>query len=143
MGVPRIAQREPASDLRRYGLRSTRQRAAVLRALREEPNDATAQEIHAWLTSRGERIGLATVYRTLELLSSHGIVDAMSHRRGELCFRLCGEGHHHHLVCRECHRVIEIGDCELGGWLEGLAAEHRFKISGHTLEVTGVCERCR
>lgn len=132
-----------AIDLRHYGLRSTRQRSAVLNALSAEPNDATAQEIHRRLVEAGESIGLATVYRTLELLSTHGVVDAMSHRRGELCFRLCGTQHHHHLVCEECHRVVEVGDCDLSEWLEGLAAEHEFVITGHTVEATGVCAACQ
>jgi Fur family transcriptional regulator, ferric uptake regulator len=136
------AQRDAGVDLKRYGLRSTRQRAAVLWALRAEPNDATAQEIHRWLTLHGERIGLATVYRTLELLNNNGVVDVMSHRRGELCYRLCGEGHHHHLVCHECHRVVEVGDCDLTEWLDELAAEHGFTIRGHIVEVTGVCANC-
>jgi Fur family transcriptional regulator, ferric uptake regulator len=130
-------------DLKRYGLRSTRQRSAVLDALSAEPNDATAQAIHRRLVDAGEPIGLATVYRTLELLSTHGVVDAMSHRRGELCFRLCGNQHHHHLVCEECHRVVEVGDCDLSEWLEGLAMEHEFVIAGHTVEVTGVCVACQ
>ena len=130
-------------DLTRYGLRPTRQRRAVLQALAAEPNDATAQEIHARLSAGGESIGLATVYRTLALLNERGVVDALAHRPGELCYRLCGEGHHHHLVCGECHRVVELDDCDLEDWLERLALEHEFAISGHTVEVTGICADCR
>lgn len=137
------AQPEPQEALARHGLRSTRQRLAVLRALAAEPNDATAQKIHAWLLARGERVGLATVYRTLALLSEHGVVDVLMHHPGEACYRLCGEGHHHHLVCGECHRVVELGDCNLGDWLARLAAEHGFAVSAHTVEVTGTCADCR
>ncbi|MDX6449283.1 MAG: Fur family transcriptional regulator, ferric uptake regulator, partial [Gaiellaceae bacterium] len=79
--------------LARHGVRSTRQRLAVLEALTAEPNDATAQEIHAELVTRGRAVGLATVYRTLALLSEHGVVDALMHHPGEVCYRLCGEGH--------------------------------------------------
>ncbi|MEP6978474.1 MAG: Fur family transcriptional regulator [Thermoleophilia bacterium] len=128
--------------LSRHGVRSTRQRLAVLNALTTEPNDATAQEIHARLVKRGDAVGLATVYRTLALLSEHGVVDALMHHPGEVCYRLCGEGHHHHLVCDACHRVVELGDCDLSGWLSGLAAEHGFKVKAHTVEVTGTCPDC-
>ncbi len=129
--------------LARHGLRSTRQRVAVLEALAAEPNDATAQEIHARLRERGKRVGLATVYRTLARLADSGVVDALSHHPGEACYRLCGEGHHHHLVCDACHRVVELGDCDLDAWLAKLGAEHGFAVSGHTVEVTGTCSQCR
>ena len=127
--------------LARHGLRPTRQRVAVLEVL-SEADDATAQEVHQSLRRRGERVGLATVYRTLAALSERGVVDELSHHPRELCYRLCGAGHHHHLVCSKCHRVVELGDCDLDDWLAGLAGRHGFTISGHTVEVTGVCSDC-
>jgi Fur family ferric uptake transcriptional regulator len=129
--------------LEHRGLRPTRQRLAVLASLASEPNDATAQQIHARLRARSERVGLATVYRTLALLSEHGVVDALMHHPGEVCYRLCGAGHHHHLVCEECHRVVELGDCELDGWLARLSTEHGFTVAAHSVEVTGTCAECR
>jgi Fur family transcriptional regulator, ferric uptake regulator len=143
MAVTVQAQDDERLKLERHGLRATRQRLAVLQALATEPNDATAQEIYACLAKRGETVGLATVYRTLALLNDHGVVDALAHRPGELCYRLCGEGHHHHLVCAECHRVVELDDCDLDDWLERVAITHAFSISGHTVEVTGICADCR
>jgi Fur family ferric uptake transcriptional regulator len=123
------------------GIRATRRRAEVLDALRDEPNDATAQEIHDRLRRRGAAIGLATVYRTLALLSAEGVVDALMHRPGEVCYRLCGQGHHHHLTCSECHQVVEL-DCELEPWLERLGSDHGFEVTGHAVEVTGICGGC-
>jgi Fur family ferric uptake transcriptional regulator len=136
-------QPEPADLLRRHGLRPTKQRLAVLGALALERDDATAQEIHAALLAGGDRVGLATVYRTLAALSECGAVDALMHRPGEACYRLCSQGHHHHLVCERCHRVVELGDCDLDSWLAARASDHGFTISTHTVEVTGVCEQCR
>jgi Fur family ferric uptake transcriptional regulator len=131
---------DAASLLRLHTVRPTRQRVAVVEALAAEPNDATAQDIHARLR---DKVGLATVYRTLTLLSDAGVADTLNHRPGETCYRLCGEGHHHHLVCGRCHRVVELGDCDVERRLKALAAEHGFTISGHTLELTGVCASCR
>ncbi|HEU0304622.1 MAG TPA: Fur family transcriptional regulator [Gaiellaceae bacterium] len=128
--------------LSQHGLRSTPQRVAVLGALASR-DDATAQQIHAILVDHGLRVGLATVYRTLARLRERGVVDTLSHHPGEACYRLCGEGHHHHLVCSDCHRVVEIGDCELDPWLADLASEHGFTVSAHTVEVTGICADCR
>ncbi|MDQ3889840.1 MAG: transcriptional repressor [Actinomycetota bacterium] len=115
----------------------------VLEVLARERDDATAQEIHARLRARGERVGLATVYRTIAALSDHGIVDTLNHQRGEACYRLCGPDHHHHLVCTSCHRVVEVSDCDLGGWLDEVSAAHGFVATGHRLEVKGVCGPCR
>jgi Fur family ferric uptake transcriptional regulator len=136
-------QADYSALLGRHGLRPTRQRVAVLQSLAEERNDATAQQIHQRLRVYGDRVGLATVYRTLALLSERGVVDALMHNPGEVCYRLCGAGHHHHLVCEECHRVVELGDCELDDWLARLATEHGFTVAAHSVEVTGTCPECR
>jgi Fur family ferric uptake transcriptional regulator len=94
------------------------------------------------MRSRGVSIGLATVYRALGLLSSHGVVDALVHRPGEVCYRLCGNEHHHHLTCTECHQVVELGECELDPWLDRLGRTHGFAVTGHAVEVTGICSDC-
>jgi Fur family ferric uptake transcriptional regulator len=134
---------EASELLAAKGLRVTRQRLGVLEALAEERDDATAQQIHSRLRGEDQRIGLATVYRTLALLNEVGVVDALAHSPGELCYRLCGEGHHHHLVCSSCHRVVELVDCDIDAWLEQVATGHGFVATGHQLEVTGVCAGCR
>ncbi len=125
------------------GVRPTRQRVRVLDELMSERDDVTAQQLHDRLRSRGEKLGLATVYRTLGLLAEAGVIDALSHRPGELCYRVCGPGHHHHLVCSSCHRVVELADCELDPWLERISEAHGFVTTGHRLEVSGLCAACR
>jgi Fur family transcriptional regulator, ferric uptake regulator len=125
------------------GLRPTRQRLAVASELLDERDDVTAQALHDRLRARGERIGLATVYRTLSQLADAGAVDVLAHHPGELCYRLCGDAHHHHLVCSECHRVVELADCGLDSWLDRVSEAHGFVATGHRLEVAGVCEGCR
>lgn len=136
------AERRARELLTERDVRATSQRVAVLAELVDEQDDATAQGVHDRLRARRQPIGLATVYRTLGLLAEAGIVDTLSHHRGELCYRVCGEGHHHHLVCSECHRVVELGDCDLGPWLERRAAAHGFSVAEHRLEVTGRCASC-
>ena len=124
-------------------VRPTRQRVRVLTELMGERNDVTAQELHDRLRSGGEKLGLATVYRTLGLLAEAGIIDSLSHRPGELCYRWCGQGHHHHLVCSSCHHVVELADCKLDPWLERISSTHGFVTTGHRLEVSGLCAACR
>ena len=125
------------------GLRVTRQRVRVLEELAREPHDLTAQDLYRRLRDDGEKIGLATVYRTLGSLVEHGVVDTLAHSPGETCYRLCSDAHHHHLVCSECHRVVELGECGLEPWLEAAAARADFVPTSHHVEIVGVCAGCR
>jgi Fur family ferric uptake transcriptional regulator len=134
---------EAARVLQAVGARATRQRVRVLAELMRERDDVTAQELHGRLRTSGEPMGLATVYRTLGLLAGEGVIDALSHHPSELCYRWCGDEHHHHLVCNRCHRVIELRECELDSWLNRLSADHGFVATGHRLEVAGLCGDCR
>jgi Fur family ferric uptake transcriptional regulator len=141
--VPSDEQIQAAGLLEGVGVRPTSQRVIVLTELMDERDDLTAQQLHQRLRSRGERLGLATVYRTLGLLAEEGVIDSLSHRPGELCYRWCGEGHHHHLVCSSCHHVVELDECELEPWLERISAAQGFVTTGHRLEVSGLCGDCR
>jgi Fur family transcriptional regulator, ferric uptake regulator len=124
------------------GVRPTKQRLLVLETLAAEPHDATAQEIHARLREGGQRIGLATVYRALGVLREKHVVDELSHRSGETCYRFCSPRHHHHLVCSSCHRVEELEDCEIDAWVAKASRRHGFRAASHTVEVVGLCADC-
>jgi Fur family ferric uptake transcriptional regulator len=115
----------------------------VLEELAREPHDLTAQDLYRRLRDAGEKIGLATVYRTLGSLVEHGVVDTLAHSPGETCYRLCSDAHHHHLVCSECHRVVELGECGLESWLAEAAASVGFIPTSHRVEIVGVCAGCR
>jgi Fur family ferric uptake transcriptional regulator len=128
--------------LRAHGLRPTAQRVAVLEELAREPNDATAQVLHERLRAAGRPIGLATVYRTLDALAEARLVEPLAHFREALCYRVCGDGHHHHLVCSECHAIVELDGCELEEPLAAVAAGHGYVVTSHHLEVVGLCAAC-
>jgi len=125
------------------GVRVTKQRLEVLAELAREPDDVTAQALWRRLRERESSTGLATVYRTLALLSEKGVIDALSHHGTELCYRLCSDAHHHHLTCSRCHRVVEVEQCGLGGWLDEVTRRHGFVATDHRVEITGVCKDCR
>jgi Fur family ferric uptake transcriptional regulator len=122
--------------------RTTRQRLAVAELLSELDDFRSAQEIHAALRERGERIGLATVYRSLALLAEAGDVDALTREDGEAVYLLCSRQHHHHLVCRSCGRAVEIAGPAVERWAAELAERHGYTAISHTLEVFGLCPRC-
>lgn len=126
------------------GIRPTPQRLRVLGALADEADGATAQELHHRLRRRGDRIGLATVYRALAALHEHDVIDSLPQRTGESRYRVCGsDRHHHHLVCRACDRVIELSGCDVDDWIRRVSAAHGFRELEHSLEVTGLCADCR
>lgn len=130
-----------AEDLLAVGLRPTRQRRSVVEALRERDDAVTAQELHATLRSAGEPIGLATVYRTLTALAEAGFLDTFE-REGEQAFRMCGEEHHHHLVCEACNRVEEIDAAEVEAWVETVARRRGYTVTAHRADIFGLCGRC-
>lgn len=133
-----------AQLLEAAGVRATRQRREILDELAREPDDVTAQTLWTRLRERrGSSVGLATVYRTLSLLHEQGVVDALSHHGGELCYRLCGGAHHHHLVCSSCHHVVEVEQCDLDDWIRQVATRHGFAATGHDVEIVGLCADCR
>jgi Fur family transcriptional regulator, ferric uptake regulator len=122
--------------------RTTPQRQAVLEALAGVEDFRSAQQVHELLASRGSRIGLATVYRTLALYADHGLVDVLRSEDGEAIYRRCSETHHHHLVCRSCGRTVEVADPPVERWAARVAAEHGFADVQHQLEVFGTCPAC-
>jgi Fur family ferric uptake transcriptional regulator len=124
-------------------IRPTRQRQVVADALAELETFCSAQEIHALLTERGENVGLATVYRTLQLFAESGNLDALRGDDGETRYRQCSSGHHHHLVCRACGRTVEVEGPTVERWAERMASEHGYTDVSHTLEIFGTCGDCR
>jgi Fur family ferric uptake transcriptional regulator len=122
------------------GQRPTRQRRAVAEALAGATGFHSAQEIHERL---GGSVGLATVYRTLALLAEAGEIDMMRTEDGEAIYRRCSESHHHHLVCRDCGRTIEVEGPAVERWTRSIAEEHGYADVSHTLEIFGTCPACR
>ena len=123
--------------------RTTRQRAAVANLLAEQSDFRSAQELHALLRTRGEAVGLATVYRSLALMAESGEVDTLVRADGETVYRRCGSAvHHHHLVCRRCGRTVEISGPGVERWAQAVAAEHGFHDVSHQIELFGVCPQC-
>ena len=122
--------------------RNTRQRGEIVALLQETDEFRSAQQLHAELRGRGARVGLTTVYRTVQTLAEAGEVDAMRLPTGEQIYRRCSPHHPHHLVCRSCARTVEVAGPTVEAWTERVAAEHGFTDVGHTLEIFGTCATC-
>lgn len=122
--------------------RPTKQRTAIEADLERSEEFRSAQQVHASLHRHGDKIGLATVYRTLQAMVDEGLVDALRTDDGEQAYRRCSTGHHHHLVCRDCGRTVEIEGPAVERWTAAISAEHGFTDVAHTLELFGRCGPC-
>lgn len=123
--------------------RRTKQRAAIRDLVAEVDEFRTAQQVHDELKSRGESVGLATVYRALQSMAETGELDAVRQPEGEIAYRACeASGHHHHLICRSCGKTVEIAATEVESWAEQVARQHGFSEAGHDLELYGLCSDC-
>lgn len=99
----------------------------------------SAQDLHARLRAAGDGIGLATVYRALQALADAGEVDVLRTDDGQSAYRRCSTGHHHHLVCRDCGRTVEVEGPGVERWAQQVASEHGFTDVSHVVEVFGTC----
>jgi Fur family transcriptional regulator, ferric uptake regulator len=124
-------------------VRGTRQAEALAAVLAGLPGFTSAQDIHAELRRQGEHVGLTTVYRHLQVLCEDGSVDSISSPTGETLYRRCrSDAHHHHLICRNCGRSVEVEGKAVERWAEQVAAEAGFTEVGHTVELFGLCPDC-
>lgn len=133
----------PDTDRQPGSIRATRQASVVRSALAGRTGFTSAQDLHTELRNQGERVGLTTVYRRLQLLADSGEADVLRTSDGELVYRLCETGaHHHHLVCRVCGRTVEIEARAVERWAGRLAEKEGFVDLDHTVEVIGTCGDC-
>ena len=122
--------------------RNTWQKDAVRHALNEAIGFVSAQQLHLVLRNHGSTIGLATVYRALADLAEAGDADSLQSQDGETLFRACGNGHHHHLICKVCGTTVEIEAGMVETWADGIASANGFTQASHTIEIFGICKNC-
>lgn len=131
------------SDL---GKRSTRPRRIIARNLARLARDGksfTAEELVQAVRNDGDRVGRATVFRSIERLVDLQVLDRIDYTDGSHGFFVCSGGdHHHHLACTRCHRVVRFDYCLPSGVLDEIAREQDFSISDHALTLFGTCRFC-
>lgn len=138
--------REAERRIAEADYRLTPQRALILRLLFEHDGEhLSAEDLYALVERANPEVGLATVYRTLELLAELRVVQAVDFGDGRARYELAGgERHaHHHLLCLSCGRVEEVGEDLLERLEQAIEAEHGFAIFDHQVKFTGLCRECR
>ena len=135
------AQRE----LEREGYRLSAPRSAVVQTLADLGCSVTAKEIADRLRDRGEDIGVASIYRTLELLDKLRLTRRVDAAEGVARYEPIGPGgeHHHHIVCDTCGQVSAFEDSDLEQAIERLANRVDYAIDTHDVTLRGECPTCR
>ncbi|HEX3426539.1 MAG TPA: transcriptional repressor [Acidimicrobiales bacterium] len=139
-----VASENPDAVATRAPLeRSTRQKRALAAVLDESDGFRSAQDLFSELRSRGDNVGLTTVYNQLRSLAEAGEVDALRADDGETLYRRCQRNdHHHHLVCRRCGATVEIEGPEVEQWATRVADGYGYVDVRHTVEILGTCGSC-
>lgn len=129
--------------LRAQGHRLTPQRDMILLAVHDSGGHVSAEEVHRQVLAQNPHVDLSTVYRTLELLTEMGIVYRTDMGDGTSRYELAEEEMHHHLVCRQCGRVIALGHEVLKPLQKRLLADYGFAADLTHVVFQGLCESCR
>ena len=130
--------------LREQGLPVTQQRTAIAEVVFGSNDHLSVEEIEARVRGQGERIGKATVYRTLDLLVKSGLVAEHDFGEGFKRYehRLSKQPEHEHLICLGCDQVTEFQSRELRKVEDQVHAEFGFRTTRFRLEVYGLCAAC-
>jgi len=132
--------------LRSQRLKQTQQRLRILEVFLKAEKHLSAEELYQRVRREDPEIGFSTVYRTLHLIVSSGIAREREFQRGRKLYdRVIGEyGHHHHLICTRCGKIVEFQCPEMiEKWQEEIARHHGFILESHTHELYGVCATCQ
>ena len=131
-----------SAALAQRGLRLTRQRRAVLEAIAAAPHSLSATQVYDAARAACPELGLTTVYRTLEVLTEVGALRRVHGRDHCESFVPATAEHGHTLVCSGCGRVTEFTACDMRGIADAAADETGYRITGHFLQLTGLCAGC-
>lgn len=130
--------------LQNNGLRLTRGRLAIIGELLHAPQPLTLSELHHRV--KVERCDFATVFRFIQILEKKALVVRHAWNDRQLRYELAalpGAHHHHHLICKSCHRVEEIDACTVASVEKDLARQKGYAEVTHSLEFFGVCPDCQ
>lgn len=139
-----LTTRRMVQALSQQGYRVTGPRRALVRLIAGRKVRFTAADLEEDVARMDPVVGRATVFRTLELLLSLGLVERV-HTEGERrdAYVVAEEVHHHHLVCSRCGVVTEVTGCMVDDLVSSLARAADFQVEGHWMEIVGLCSRCR
>jgi Fur family ferric uptake transcriptional regulator len=134
---------ELSNTLHEHKRKLTRPRRIVLDVITHAEKHLTPQDVYERARARHAALGLATVYRTLDLLVELGYVQRVHLDGGCHSYAASAGTHGHQLVCAECGRAEKFADCDLEPLMRALQARTGYDIELHMLELVGRCPSCR
>jgi Fur family ferric uptake transcriptional regulator len=124
-----------------HELRVTSQREMILETFLKMEH-VTAEQLYHALAKHKPHIGLATIYRTLNLLCECGLAQQRNFGTQTHYDNISRKGHHDHMICTKCGTIIEFENCDIEELQEEVARQHDFHITTHKLELYGQCSTC-
>ncbi len=129
-----------SADLKKAGLKATLPRLKILNILEDaKVRHMSAEDVYKALLEMGEEVGLATVYRVLTQFETAGLVIRHNFEGGRSVFEINHGGHHDHVVCVECGRVLEFYDPAIEERQRRVAEKIGFAVDSHSLYMYGTC----
>lgn len=130
--------------LRSSGFKLTPKRKSVIGLFLKEKRTLAPQEVHEKIKRVISPLGLPTIYRILEELSSIGVLVSVVSDERLLSYALCSkpQDHHHHFICRSCKRIEEVDYCGIEGAERAIQKKLGCRIDSHLFQVEGVCKTC-
>ncbi|MBL8950961.1 MAG: transcriptional repressor [Myxococcaceae bacterium] len=126
------------------GLKSTRQRALIIDTFFESDGHQSVEEVWARVRKNDARVSVATVYRTMKLLSESGLAHARNFGDGQTRYEAAiGKHHHDHLICTSCNKIIEFENDRIEALQDAVAKKHGFRVTSHKMELYGLCRDCQ
>jgi len=130
------------SRLKDKGYRLTPQRMMILDAVEAADDHISAEEIYTHVCERYPNLNISTVYRTLELLKELELVTETDMGDGRVRYHSIKKGHHHHLVCQECGKIIDLDEVVLAPLKDTLYRDYGFSADLKHLAIFGRCKKC-
>ena len=130
--------------MEKKGLRSTDQRRLIVDTFFHARNHVSIEELLAQVRTKDRRVGYATVYRTLKLLTECGVAYERRFGDGLTRYELADEStHHDHLICIECGDITEFEEPRIEALQDEIAERYGFALRSHKHEMYGVCPKCQ
>jgi Fur family ferric uptake transcriptional regulator len=132
------------SYISRKGLRNTPEREEIIREIFASHNHFDVDELYLRLRQKGSRVSKASIYRNIPLIMESSLIREVWHEDGHMHYEhIYGHGHHCHLRCIQCGKVIEFVEKHMIDVEKNLSAQYDFEILDHRLDVTGYCSKCK
>lgn len=131
------------SILKDRKLRRSHPRLLIYQELSDTRTPLSPQELYQGLLKKEKKVGLTSIYRSLDLFESLGMVFKINNG-SSVKYKLCElEDHHHHIICKACGNVVELNFCDISDWSKKVSESTGYQVIDHQLNFYGLCKDCK